>query len=1000
MRKKRILRKGVPFVLSAVVAASIVPSGAVTAFAAEGITSWVDLYTGMGVSATTDEGYYDAVTSATNFSSRHAKDIPAIVNRATSAEGATTALDGVNLTGKEPSVEVKLASASHSVYGPNTAAGKKYGSEEFILYPDDTTEGYVWNEYLANVYAVTISNGDTTVGALPWVDFYGEAATEGFHYNKLEIALNNGTSEAANAATVKRYEAFYDGDNLKSGVYTVTVYSEGYTPLTAKISTGKIAVADVTTDATAIEVSGTDTLGFTPNYQLDGVDVECKDEKISVSDLAVGSHTLTAIDAAGETSSVSTTFTASTTKVMAAYDNTSKSLVAADDVTADEFSAYLSAISKVTVNGTSYNTTGRGAVTVIGTDGSIDLSKTVAADSTENVDISVEATGYPDLTFTMAQEKGYYVLMNIPYDKFYAAEGVKDVDTVASATVKTYNQNMAGGSYHNGSLNVTTPDTDDPLDNAEILGVTYPVYVEDLSVLEGCTEVTDASKATITVASGKSARTTKDVEGKDVLFANGDYAYYKLSDEPANYKTLTVNGDTFSFSSVKNQAVADEIDSAEITYGGHYTPVNLTVSDDKITDESVVSAIIITSGNSKYALRHVENIWRKTSLGWYWTDLDEAGLAGQNISNITYYLQDGGVYSYDVDLTVKKNAGAEITATFSGEKTINVAGLPDDITNPKATVQTQVDHHDHNAKPVVIAENADINDGVITTDAAKCETTYIVTVVSDNYADINTEAIFADKHTWNDGEVTTAATCTKAGVKTYTCDVCGDTKTEEITATGKHSWNGGVVTKEPTYTEEGAKTYTCNKCGEKRTETVPKLNPKHTFKDVPNSGDTAQFYNEITWMADEGYSTGWDDGTFRPWNTINRAAVVTFLWRMNGSQEPKEMATFSDMTGNADFDKAISWAAERGITTGYSDNTFRPWEPCNRAAIVTFIWRAEGKSTGFTSKFSDKTGNSDFDTAIAWASATGITNGFKDGTFKPWDTCKRAAVAAFLYRTK
>ena len=66
------------------------------------------------------------------------------------------------------------------------------------------------------------------------------------------------------------------------------------------------------------------------------------------------------------------------------------------------------------------------------------------------------------------------------------------------------------------------------------------------------------------------------------------------------------------------------------------------------------------------------------------------------------------------------------------------------------------------------------------------------------------------------------ATCTEAGVKVYTCTVCGDTKKEEIPATG-HVWDEGKVTTEATTEAEGVKTYTCTICGDTKTEAIPKL---------------------------------------------------------------------------------------------------------------------------------------------------------------------------------
>ena len=170
------------------------------------------------------------------------------------------------------------------------------------------------------------------------------------------------------------------------------------------------------------------------------------------------------------------------------------------------------------------------------------------------------------------------------------------------------------------------------------------------------------------------------------------------------------------------------------------------------------------------------------------------------------------------------------------------------------------------------------------------------------------------------------------------------------------------------------------------------------FKDVTNPEEF--YYDPIYNMVDRGVIGGFDDGTFRPTGNCNRAAVVTFLWRLAGKPEPAAMATFSDMTDNPEFNKAISWAAEQGITTGYAGNLFKPWNTCNRAAIVTFLWRYAGspKPTAMAT-FKDMTGNADFDKAISWAAENKITTGWaSDNTFRPWNTCNRLAVASFLDR--
>ena len=247
----------------------------------------------------------------------------------------------------------------------------------------------------------------------------------------------------------------------------------------------------------------------------------------------------------------------------------------------------------------------------------------------------------------LAADSGAYVLMNIPYGEFFAGEGVSGVDAVSSATVKTYNQTMAGGSYHDGY------DAPEDIQDAKILGVTYPVYVEDTSVLEGLTEVKAEDTATITVASGKSSLTTKEVSGSDLLFASGDYAYYVLEETPESYKTLTVSDDQFSFSAVQGTQAALANASATISAYSRYGDYEVSVStDDPAILENNVSGILLTSGDETYALRHVENIWRKTGIAWSVSDPNFAGLVGKTITKITF-ITAKGTYTMDTNLLVE-----------------------------------------------------------------------------------------------------------------------------------------------------------------------------------------------------------------------------------------------------------------------------------------------------------------------------------------------------------
>lgn len=169
------------------------------------------------------------------------------------------------------------------------------------------------------------------------------------------------------------------------------------------------------------------------------------------------------------------------------------------------------------------------------------------------------------------------------------------------------------------------------------------------------------------------------------------------------------------------------------------------------------------------------------------------------------------------------------------------------------------------------------------------------------------------------------------------------------------------------------------------------------FSDVNDA--SLPYYNAVYWALDKGIAAGWDDNTFRPAVTINRAAVVTFLWRLAGKPEASAPAAFKDMPSNEEFAKAISWAVEQGIVTGWTeDNTFRPWKICNRAAIITFIWRYAGRPEAAAgASFQDMTKNEEFNKAISWAVEKGIASGTTDTTFTPWGLCQRADVVSFLY---
>ncbi|WP_297083309.1 SpoIID/LytB domain-containing protein [uncultured Demequina sp.] len=172
------------------------------------------------------------------------------------------------------------------------------------------------------------------------------------------------------------------------------------------------------------------------------------------------------------------------------------------------------------------------------------------------------------------------------------------------------------------------------------------------------------------------------------------------------------------------------------------------------------------------------------------------------------------------------------------------------------------------------------------------------------------------------------------------------------------------------------------------------------FSDVPRSH---QFFKEITWMSNAGISTGYSNGTFRPKGEVTREAFAAFLYRMAGrpSVSLPSASPFGDVSTGHQFYKEIVWLAQQGISTGWADGTFRPDEEIDRNAMAAFLYRFDGRpsySVPAKSPFTDMTTSSKFFKEVAWLRSAGITTGFSDGTFRPFDSVTREATAAFLYR--
>ena len=253
---------------------------------------------------------------------------------------------------------------------------------------------------------------------------------------------------------------------------------------------------------------------------------------------------------------------------------------------------------------------------------------------------------------------------------------------------------------------------------------------------------------------------------------------------------------------------------------------------------------------------------------------------------------------------------------------------------------------------------------------------------------------------------------------TYAIEVDKDIRNGEVTANRRYAERGDTVTitvtpdkgytletltvtdkngKEVKLTEKNGK-YTFTMPASKVTVTVTFMDDNtmlNFFVDVKASD---YYYDAVLWAAQNGITSGTDAEHFSPNQPCTRAQIVTFLWRAAGSPEPKAMSSFSDVSADSYYAKAVAWAVENGITTGTGDGKFSPDATCTRAQSVTFLFRAIGKLVDSKAEFSDVLTDSYYANAVAWAVENGVTNGIGDGLFGPDNSCTRAQIVTFLFR--
>ena len=286
------------------------------------------------------------------------------------------------------------------------------------------------------------------------------------------------------------------------------------------------------------------------------------------------------------------------------------------------------------------------------------------------------------------------------------------------------------------------------------------------------------------------------------------------------------------------------------------------------------------------------------------------------------------------------------------------------------------------------------------------------------------------EHTWDNGTVTTEPTENEPGVRTYTCTICGATKTAPIPATGTHDyqftrtvaptctaggydlytcsgcgatekrnptdalghkWDSGKVTTEPTETAPGVRTYTCTVCGEVKTEVIPATGA-HTHK--------------------------WDAGKVTTAPTATTPGVRTYTCTICGQTKEEVIPPtggstvcpggtscpsygFRDVAGPADWShEGIDYCVRRSLMVGTGVGTFSPNAVCSRAQIVQILYNLSGDTADYGNyylPFTDVAPGDWFYEAVAWAYANDIVAGTSATTFAPNVDITREQMTVILY---
>ncbi len=280
-------------------------------------------------------------------------------------------------------------------------------------------------------------------------------------------------------------------------------------------------------------------------------------------------------------------------------------------------------------------------------------------------------------------------------------------------------------------------------------------------------------------------------------------------------------------------------------------------------------------------------------------------------------------------------------------------------------------------------------------------------------------------HDWGEWVTSIEPTVSTVGYRYHVCnrDGCGYREGEDIPKLHTHTWDAGVVTQKPTAAEPGVRTYTCTVCGQTRTEAIPATGvpetcnggpacPGYAFRDMP--APSIWSHAGLDYCITHGYIAGTSATTVTPDGECTRAMIVSILYRVQGEPtkvngyELKKLAPpFDDVERGRWYTDAIWWAKLTGVVSGMSPSTFAPDDPITRAQLAVILYNytqqfAPGSltETGSLTGFPDAGSVPSWArTAMAWAVGNGLISGVGENEvsyLRPEGCATRAQVATIL----